>query len=42
MQQQRPAAATGYESMRPAAPRPAQPQYQDPYNNQQQQQYRGY
>lgn len=42
MQQQRPApAATGYEAMRPAAPRPAQPQYQDPYNNNQQQ-YRGY
>lgn len=40
MQQQRPAAATGYEAMRPAAPRPAQPQYQDPYSNQQQ--YRGY
>lgn len=34
---------TGYEAMRPAAPRPAQPApYQDPYNNQQQQQYRGY
>ncbi|MFJ6084572.1 DUF6643 family protein [Streptomyces sp. NPDC092369] len=38
-QQQRPMApGTGYEAMRPAAPRPAQ--YQDPYNNQQQQ-YRG-
>ncbi|MGW0767741.1 DUF6643 family protein [Streptomyces sp. NPDC002676] len=43
--QQRPMAAgpmttgTGYEAMRPAAPRPVQPQYQDPYNNQQ---YRGY
>ncbi|MEU9453478.1 DUF6643 family protein [Streptomyces sp. NPDC048277] len=34
---------TGYEAMRPAAPRPAQSApYQDPYNNQQQQQYRGY
>lgn len=32
---------TGYEAMRPAAPRPAQAApYQDPYNNQQQ--YRGY
>ncbi|MFJ4693198.1 DUF6643 family protein [Streptomyces sp. NPDC088766] len=30
---------TGYDAMRPAAPRPAAPQYQDPYNNQQ---YRGY
>ncbi|GAA3879924.1 hypothetical protein GCM10023084_36040 [Streptomyces lacrimifluminis] len=39
MQQQRPAAATGYEAMRPAAPRPAPTPYQDPYNNQQ---YRGY
>ncbi|MFF8973348.1 DUF6643 family protein [Streptomyces sp. NPDC014995] len=39
-QQPRPAApGTGYEAMRPAAPRPAAPQYQDPYNNQQ---YRGY
>ncbi|GAA3156109.1 hypothetical protein GCM10010521_50110 [Streptomyces rameus] len=39
-QQQRPmAAGTGYEAMRPAAPRPAPTQYQDPYNNQQ---YRGY
>ncbi|ARP73501.1 hypothetical protein LK07_31160 [Streptomyces pluripotens] len=38
--QQRPVAtATGYEAMRPAAPRPAQAPYQDPYNNQQ---YRGY
>jgi hypothetical protein len=38
-QPQRPmAAGTGYEAMRPAAPRPATP-YQDPYN---QQQYRGY
>ncbi|MFF3372368.1 DUF6643 family protein [Streptomyces sp. NPDC002680] len=39
MQQQRPAAATGYEAMRPAAPRPAPAPYQEPYNNQQ---YRGY
>ncbi len=39
MQQQRPPAATGYEAMRPAAPRPAPTPYQDPYNNQQ---YRGY
>ncbi|MFF0223084.1 DUF6643 family protein [Streptomyces sp. NPDC004629] len=31
---------TGYEAMRPAAPRPAPAPYQDPYNNQQQ--YRGY
>jgi hypothetical protein len=39
-QQPRPmASGTGYEAMRPAAPRPAAP-YQDPYNNQQQ--YRGY
>ncbi len=30
---------TGYEAMRPAAPRPAQAPYQDPYGNQQ---YRGY
>ena len=38
-QPQRPmAAGTGYEAMRPAAPRPTAPQYQDPYN---QQQYRG-
>ncbi|GKQ39392.1 DUF6643 family protein [Streptomyces sp. A012304] len=40
MQQPRPAApGTGYEAMRPAAPRPAGAPYQDPYNNQQ---YRGY
>ncbi|WP_330341550.1 DUF6643 family protein [Streptomyces sp. NBC_00557] len=38
-QQQRPM-ATGYEAMRPAAPRPAPTPYQDPYQNQQQ--YRGY
>ncbi|MER6031645.1 DUF6643 family protein [Streptomyces sp. NPDC001851] len=39
-QQQRPmGAGTGYEAMRPAAPRPAPAPYQDPYNNQQ---YRGY
>ncbi|MFD5794253.1 MULTISPECIES: DUF6643 family protein [Streptomyces] len=39
-QQPRPmAAGTGYEAMRPAAPRPAPAPYQDPYNNQQ---YRGY
>ncbi|WP_221354224.1 DUF6643 family protein [Streptomyces beigongshangae] len=40
-QQQRPAngGGTGYEAMRPAAPRPAPAPYQDPYNNQQ---YRGY
>ncbi|WP_406327859.1 DUF6643 family protein [Streptomyces sp. NBC_00203] len=39
-QQQRPmAAGTGYEAMRPAAPRPAPAPYQDPYNSQQ---YRGY
>ena len=42
-QQPRPAApgmGTGYEAMRPAAPRPAPAApYQDPYNNQQ---YRGY
>ncbi|MFC9927561.1 DUF6643 family protein [Streptomyces sp. NPDC127190] len=38
--QQNPMApGTGYEAMRPAAPRPTQAQYQDPYNNQQ---YRGY
>lgn len=38
-QQPRPAGpGTGYDAMRPAAPRPATPQYQDPYN----QQYRGY
>ncbi|MCW7941726.1 hypothetical protein AAW14_06745 [Streptomyces hygroscopicus] len=41
MQQPRPMApGTGYEAMRPAAPRPVQTQYQDPYNNGQQ--YRGY
>lgn len=34
------AQGTGYEAMRPAAPRPAPAPYQDPYNNQQQ--YRGY
>ncbi|MGW0081003.1 DUF6643 family protein [Streptomyces sp. NPDC003393] len=34
------AGGTGYEAMRPAAPRPAPAPYQDPYNNQQQ--YRGY
>ncbi|KND25843.1 DUF6643 family protein [Streptomyces acidiscabies] len=34
------AAGTGYEAMRPAAPRPNPAPYQDPYN--QQQQYRGY
>ncbi|MFJ3864704.1 DUF6643 family protein [Streptomyces nigra] len=41
-QQPRPVApgGMGYEAMRPAAPRPAPQQYQDPYNNQQQ--YRGY
>ncbi|MEU8031343.1 DUF6643 family protein [Streptomyces sp. NPDC049099] len=39
-QQQRPMGmGTGYEAMRPAAPRPAPAPYQDPYNNQQ---YRGY
>ncbi|AVH60354.1 MULTISPECIES: DUF6643 family protein [Streptomyces] len=39
-QQPRPmAAGTGYEAMRPAAPRPAPAPYQDPYNGQQ---YRGY
>ncbi|MGV4986538.1 DUF6643 family protein [Streptomyces sp. NPDC001709] len=39
-QQQRPmGTGTGYEAMRPAAPRPAPAPYQDPYNNQQ---YRGY
>jgi hypothetical protein len=40
-QPQRPpmSGAAGYESMRPAAPRPAPAPYQDPYNNQQ---YRGY
>lgn len=35
----RPAPATGYEAMRPAAPRPAPAPYEDPYNRQQ---YRGY
>ncbi|MEV6025654.1 DUF6643 family protein [Streptomyces sp. NPDC052036] len=41
MQQPRPMAApTGYEAMRPAAPRPGPAPYQDPYNNGQQ--YRGY
>ncbi|MFJ3234953.1 DUF6643 family protein [Streptomyces sp. NPDC086787] len=40
-QPQRPMAGnSGYEAMRPAAPRPMQAPYQDPYNNQQQ--YRGY
>ncbi|MFR9796912.1 DUF6643 family protein [Streptomyces sp. MS06] len=34
-----PGAGTGYEAMRPAAPRPAAAPYQDPYNGQQ---YRGY
>ncbi|MER5542445.1 DUF6643 family protein [Streptomyces sp. NPDC001118] len=39
-QQQRPMGiGTGYEAMRPAAPRPTPAPYQDPYNNQQ---YRGY
>ncbi|TLS43320.1 hypothetical protein FE633_26645 [Streptomyces montanus] len=39
-QPQRPVAgSTGYEAMRPAAPRPAPAPYQDPYNGQQ---YRGY
>ena len=39
-QPQRPmAGGTGYEAMRPAAPRPAPAPYQEPYNNQQ---YRGY
>ncbi|MFE9682156.1 DUF6643 family protein [Streptomyces sp. NPDC002701] len=39
-QPQRPmTGGTGYEAMRPAAPRPAPAPYQDPYNNQQ---YRGY
>ncbi|MFE9450397.1 DUF6643 family protein [Streptomyces sp. NPDC006739] len=38
-QQPRPMAGNGYEAMRPAAPRPAQAPYQEPYNNQQ---YRGY
>lgn len=41
MQQPRPMPqSTGYEAMRPAAPRPAPAPYQDPYNNGQQ--YRGY
>lgn len=41
VQPQRPmAGGTGYEAMRPAAPRPAPAPYQDPYNGQQQQ-YRG-
>ncbi|MCX5137247.1 DUF6643 family protein [Streptomyces sp. NPDC060011] len=40
-QQPRPMSGnTGYEAMRPAAPRPAPTPYQDPYNNGQQ--YRGY
>ncbi|MEV5611239.1 DUF6643 family protein [Streptomyces sp. NPDC052225] len=38
-QQQRQAPGTGYEAMRPAAPRPAPAPYEDPYNRQQ---YRGY
>ena len=39
-QPQRPVTGnTGYEAMRPAAPRPAPAPYQDPYNGQQ---YRGY
>ncbi|MBO1334429.1 DUF6643 family protein [Streptomyces sp. VRA16 Mangrove soil] len=38
-QQPRPAVGTGYEAMRPAAPRPAPAPYEDPYNRQQ---YRGY
>ena len=39
-QQQRPmTGGTGYEAMRPAAPRPAPAPYQDPYNGQQ---YRGF
>ncbi|MFE0101109.1 DUF6643 family protein [Streptomyces sp. NPDC059009] len=37
-QQQRPATGTGYEAMRPAAPRPAPAPYEDPYNRP----YRGY
>jgi uncharacterized protein DUF6643 len=40
MQQRPMAPGTGYEAMRPAAPRPAPAPYQDPYNNGQQ--YRGY
>ncbi|MFF1449229.1 DUF6643 family protein [Streptomyces sp. NPDC058274] len=40
-QQPRPmSTGTGYEAMRPAAPRPGPAPYQDPYNNGQQ--YRGY
>ncbi|MFI7011888.1 DUF6643 family protein [Streptomyces sp. NPDC050145] len=41
VQQQRPMQSTGYEAMRPAAPRPAPAPapYEDPYNRQQ---YRGY
>ncbi|MZD06900.1 hypothetical protein GTW43_17615 [Streptomyces sp. SID5785] len=40
VQQQRPMQqGTGYEAMRPAAPRPAPAPYEDPYNRQQ---YRGY
>lgn len=38
-QPQRQAPGTGYEAMRPAAPRPAPAAYEDPYNRQQ---YRGY
>ncbi|MFJ4716770.1 DUF6643 family protein [Streptomyces sp. NPDC088785] len=38
-QPQRQAPGTGYEAMRPAAPRPAPAPYEDPYNRQQ---YRGY
>ncbi|MET8472354.1 DUF6643 family protein [Streptomyces sp. NPDC006422] len=34
-----PGSPTGYESMRPATPRPAPAPYEDPYNRQQ---YRGY
>ncbi|EPH46257.1 DUF6643 family protein [Streptomyces aurantiacus] len=37
-QQQRPMGGTGYEAMRPAAPRPAPAPHEDPYNRQ----YRGY
>ncbi|MEV7194225.1 DUF6643 family protein [Streptomyces sp. NPDC093510] len=37
-QPQRPAPGTGYEAMRPAAPRPAPATYEDPYNRP----YRGY
>ncbi|MET7455681.1 DUF6643 family protein [Streptomyces sp. NPDC005574] len=39
-QPRQPGPGTGYEAMRPAAPRPAPAPYQDPYGNQQQ--YRGY